>query len=330
VGIFGAACGSIAAVVGDGLAGLRPATAATPAAAAAAAAARAVFIVALRVSVTGPRLLGHVTVAFLGRREQVGSVLVPGGEGVVGFASRRGRRAVVAGSVFIPAAAAGLAIRGSPPVVRSRQAVVIAAAPAPATTPAAASPAAALAVVVPPFSFRPWLATVFALGGGGDRGRVEVADIAVVVVADRFDTGPPRWRFPVVHVVRGAGGCRGSRGRARRLGRTTAEAEFGGERIPVACGRCRPRLGFGPWLRSRSRCGRRAGRRGFGGGLRAERLGERSPGIVGVVFRHEAPSGAGTRGGRRAGGPGEGRIQQSCRTRQAGRISGRPGVTATP
>lgn len=109
-----------------------------------------------------------------------------------------------------------------------------------------------------------------------------VAGVGFVVVAfhpraavDRLALLTGRW----------AGGTRGGTGRFRG---GPADAEIRCEGVPVATGSgggTRPRIRPRPRGRLRWLCGTR--RRGFGGGRRAERLGERRPGIVGGVFRHD-------------------------------------------
>jgi hypothetical protein len=101
---------------------------------------------------------------------------------------------------------------------------------------------------------------------------------------------------------RSRGRTRGWPGWFRRC--VPGDAEIRGEGVPVATrGGGRPLLGLRsrPRGRPRGRCG--GLRRRFRGGRRAERLGERCPGIVGIVFRHDFASRAGTHGDRRAAGP---------------------------
>lgn len=109
-----------------------------------------------------------------------------------------------------------------------------------------------------------------------------VAGMCFVVVA--FHSRDAVARLAIL-TGRGGGGARGGAGRFRG---GPADAEIRCEGVPVATGSGggpRPRLRPRPRGRLRGLCGTRWRR--FGGGRRAERLGERRPGILGVVFRHD-------------------------------------------
>jgi len=170
-------------------------------------------------------------------------------------------------------------------VLASRCAITVAPAPAASSTPAAppsATPLAAVLVAVRGSGLT--AIKIASLGVVGTRSTQAdfVAGEHLVVVT--FDPRGAVARLALL-TGRGGGGARGGPGRFRG---GPADAEIRCEGVPVATG-----SGGGPWLRLRSRPrGRLRGLRGtrwrwFGGGRRAERLGERRPGIVGVVFRHD-------------------------------------------
>lgn len=185
-------------------------------------------------------------------------------------------------------AGAGLAGDGTA-VLASRRVITFAAAPAassaPATPPSAPTLAAFFAAVFAAVRGSGLTAIMIAsLGVLGTRSPLGdlVAGVRLVVMA--FN---PRGAVARLTLLMGRGGC-GPRGGTRRFRGGPADAEIRCEGVPVATGSGggpRPRLRPRPRGRLRRLCGTR--RRRFGGGRRAERLGERRPGIVGVVFRHD-------------------------------------------
>jgi len=285
---------ALAGLLAAGLA-ITPGTTATTAATAAAAATGPVFFVTRPIAARS--LLASGCVA--GRREQVGLDRLLLGPCGVPWLERivvlsLGPRFTFRAPAWpvVELAVARLPGDGAT-VLASRCPIAVAPAPAASSAPAAppsATPLAAVLTAVLTAVFGSvrgaglttiMIASLGVVGTRSSRGDL-VAGVPFVVVA--FD---PRGPFAGLSLLtgRGRGGPRCGPG---RFGGGPADAEIRCEGIPVATGSgggTRPRLRPRPRGRLRGLCGTR--RRRLGGGRRAERLGERRPGVVGGVFRHD-------------------------------------------